>query len=403
MSIRLKITLLFLASLLLMGYISYWVQTQATQKNRTILVERYLRGAKTLLSPLIKGDNRTFRAKLEELGFQELSGDRDKLPRSILYRQPLSYGEIVIYSRDDRVYLSLRYLDEALTLYDRTQEEGILEQRIASVMFAVDIGLLLLIYLLVLRMLAPLKRLGSTMKAFSHGNLDVRSELKGNDEIAEVSGSFNAMADRLQQAINSKEELLREVGHELKTPIAKGKFALEGIDESPSKAILREALEDLDTLTSAILHQKRIDEEPLEISSFKVSTLIAEALSKLVVDEEKVRIDIEDFEVRGDLPYLGIALKNLVENALKYTSSLPIEMRTDGSCIHVLSKGGPLKRPLSYYLQPFTRGSRRKQGFGLGLSITKKIVEKHGYTLNYVHSSGWNDFSICFASRGQAP
>ncbi|WP_456457515.1 ATP-binding protein, partial [Nitratifractor sp.] len=213
----------------------------------------------------------------------------------------------------------------------------------------------------------------------------------------EVSGSFNAMADRLQQALNSKEELLREVGHELKTPIAKGKFALEGIDESPSKAILREALEDLDTLTSAILHQKRIDEEPLEIRSFKVSTLIAEALSKLVVDEEKVRIDIEDFEVRGDLPYLGIALKNLVENALKYTRSFPIEIRTtDGSCIHVLSEGEALERSLAYYLQPFTRGSRRKQGFGLGLSITKKILEKHGFTLNYVHSSGWNDFSICF-------
>ncbi len=396
MSIRLKITLLFLASLLLMGYMGYWVQSRSTQKNQTILIQRYLRTAKTLLSPMMKGDTRAFDAKMKELGITEVVPNPMSHTSSILYRQPLSYGEIVIFSSNEKTYVSLTYLDETHTLYDSIQEESIAEQRMTYLMIGIDIGLLLLIYLLVLKIFSPLKQLGRTMRAFSLGDLHIRSKLKGNDEIVEVSESFNTMAQKLQQALNAKEALLREVGHELKTPIAKGKFALEGIKMSPSKKILEESLNDLDTLTSAILHQKRIDEEPLQITTFKLSTLITEALSKLMIEEESIHIDIKDFDIEADLSSMSIALKNLLENALKYTDSLPIEIKTSGTCVHIISYAKALDKPLSYYLQPFTQASKQQKGFGLGLSIVKKIVEKHEFTLHYKHRSGENDFILCF-------
>ena len=379
-----------------MTYMGYWVQSQAAQKNRTILIQRYLRTAKTLLTPMMKGDTRAFDAKLKELGVKEITPNPMPHSSPILYRQPLSYGEIVIFSLNKKTYLSLTYLDETRILYDPFQEESIAEQNMTYLMISIDIGLLLLIYLLVLKMLSPLKQLGRTMRAFSHGNLYIRSKLKGNDEIVEVSESFNTMADKLQQTLNAKEALLREVGHELKTPIAKGKFALEGIKMSPSKKILEESLNDLDALTSAILDQKRIDEEPLHITTFKFSTLITEALSKLMIEEESIRIDIEDFDIEADLSSMSIALKNLLENALKYTDSFPIEIKTSGTCVHIVSYAKPLDKPLSYYLQPFTQASRQQKGFGLGLSIVKKIVEKHEFTLNYKHRSGENDFILCF-------
>ena len=396
MSIRTKITLLFLTSLLLMSGMTYWVQTQTTQKNRTILTERYLRAAKTLLSPVIKGDNRKLEAKLDELGMQRVEIRKDTRAASILYRQPLSYGEIVIFAVQGNTYLSLAYLDETLTLYDTLQQESRQEQHITYLFFALDIGLLLLIYLLVLTILSPLKHLSRTMKYFSYGDLDVRSKLTGKDEIAELSESFNLMAKRLQHALNAKEELLREVGHELKTPIAKGKFALEGINESCSKTVIKEAFNDLDTLTSAILHQKRIDEEKMYIEKFKASTLITRTLSKLTLNEEDVHIVIEDFEISADLHYMSMALKNLVENALKYTHTLPIEIRASDTCIHIISCAEALDRPLAYYTQPFTRAASDKKGYGLGLNITQKILDKHGFSLHYTHSDGRNDFVICF-------
>ncbi|HIP18940.1 MAG TPA: HAMP domain-containing histidine kinase, partial [Sulfurovum sp.] len=367
MSIRTKITLLFLTSLLLMSGMTYWVQTQTTQKNRTILTERYLRAAKTLLSPVIKGDNHKLEAELDELGMQQVEIRKDTRAASILYRQPLSYGEIVIFAVQGNIYLSLTYLDETLTLYDTLQQESRQEQHITYLFFALDIGLLLLIYLLVLTILSPLKHLSRTMKYFSYGDLDVRSKLTGKDEIAELSESFNLMAKRLQHALNAKEELLREVGHELKTPIAKGKFALEGINESCSKTVIKEAFNDLDTLTSAILHQKRIDEEKMYIEKFKASTLITRTLSKLTLNEEDVHIVIEDFEISADLHYMSMALKNLVENALKYTHTLPIEIRASDTCIHIISCAEALDRPLAYYTQPFTRAASDKKGYGLGL------------------------------------
>jgi len=391
-----KITLLFLTSLLLMSAMTYWVQTQTEKKNRTILVEKYLRASKTLLPTLIKDDNRKLESKLEALGMQQVKLSQDIQTDSILYRQPLSYGEITIFMLQKNIYLSLEYLDETLTLYDTLQQESQQEEQITYLFFALDIGLLLLIYLLVLTMLSPLKQLSRTMKHFSHGDLNVRSELSGKDEIAELSKDFNLMAKRLQQALNAKEELLREVGHELRTPISKGKFALEGINESHSKTVIKEAFNDLDTLTSTILNQNRIDEEEMNIERFKASTLITQALSKLTIDEKEIHVSLEDFEISADLHYMSLALKNLVENALKYTQTLPIKIRASNACIHIVSYAEALDRPLAYYTQPFTRASEKKEGFGLGLNISKKIVDKHGFTLNYTHRSGENDFILCF-------
>jgi len=396
MSIRSKITLLFLASLLLMSGMTYWMQKRIEQKNRTILTERYLRASKTLLPPLLKGDNRKLEAKIAELGLRHADIKQDSNAGTMLYRQTLIYGEIVTFILKGEMYLSLTYLDETLILYDTLQQEGQQEQQITYLLFALDIGLLLLIYLLVLKLLAPLKHLSQTMRHFSSGNLDIRSKVTGKDEVAELSKSFNLMAKRLQQALDAKEELLREVGHELKTPISKGKFALEKIEESASKSVISDAFNDLDTLTSAILHQKRIDEEQMDIQRFKATTLITQALSKLNINEEDISIELEDFDITADLRYMSMALKNLIENALKYTETLPIEIQASDGCIHIVSYGKRLDKPLEYYTQPFTRASENKKGFGLGLNITKKIVDKHGFLLNYVHSAGENDFVLRF-------
>ena len=118
--------------------------------------------------------------------------------------------------------------------------------------------------------------------------------------------------------------------------------------------------------------------------------------SKLTLNEEDVHIVIEDFEISADLHYMSMALKNLVENALKYTHTLPIEIRASDTCIHIISCAEALDRPLTYYTQPFTRAASDKKGYGLGLNITQKILDRHGFSLHYTHSDGRNDFVICF-------
>jgi len=396
MSIRRKITLLFLGSLFLMVVIAFWVQYNAGQKNRSLQIASYLNDAKILLTPLARGDERQIRNTLSELGLRPT----DQIPdgsRKRLLHKPLGYGEIEVVQHGGRSYLKLSYLDDTLWVYDPRQDAQRREQTISHLLFGLDIALLILIYLMVLKMLSPLKKIGNTMRHFSGGDLDARTEPMGDDEIGDVARNFNLMAEKLQKTLLSKETLLREVGHELRTPIAKGKFALEVLPESEKRTLLSDALNDLERLTQAILQEKLLDEEELNVTRFKASTLILNTLSKLTIPEEDIAVTVEDFTIDGDRYYLEMALKNLVDNALKYTRRLPVTLTATPHTITIISYGEPLEHALAYYLQPFTRGTRDESGFGLGLGIVAKIVHRHGYRLTYRHAEGANRFTLAFA------
>lgn len=394
MSIFKKITLLFLSSLFLMIFIVFWVEKSNLKKNEVIQINNYITDAKVILSIFAKGENIKLQKKLSELGLQKVDKSSFLHKSSTVFRKSLTYGEIKVIKTNSKYYLYIKYLDNELIVYDKSQEDYINDLKITYLLLILDISLLIIIYLLVLKMIMPLKNISQTMKLFSSGDLSVRTDVKTGDEIGEVAESFNKMAEKLQKTIQSKEELLRDVGHELKTPIAKGKFAIEKLENSKNKEVVKKVLEELDSLTSDILQIKLLDEENLNRSKFKASTLIAEALSKLFINEDDLEIVIDDFEIDADLHYLSVALKNLVENGLKYSVKTPIVIEAKPEQITVISFGEKLDKDLEYYIQPFTRDSNNKHGYGLGLNIVKKIVDKHNFFLNYNHLNGYNFFMI---------
>ncbi|MBU1643395.1 sensor histidine kinase, partial [bacterium] len=105
-----------------------------------------------------------------------------------------------------------------------------------------------------------------------------------------------------------------------------------------------------------------------------------------------------DFTIKGDLNYLALALKNLIDNALKYALEYPISVTADKGVITVKNRGEILSGAIDYYTEPFTReeSARQSEGYGLGLNIVKKILEKHHLTLEYAHREGSHLFSIRF-------
>ena len=297
---------------------------------------------------------------------------------------------------DDEFILRIKYLDDEYIL--RTpDEENISDKFILNILVFVDIFVLFLIFLYILKLLSPIKIITKQLTNFSNGDLSSRIDIKSNDEIGILANSINKMASNIENLIKTREELLRDIGHELRTPIAKGKFAIEKIDDFSQKELLKKIFKDLEVLTNELIELEKLNSTKLNITTFKAETLIVESLEKLYLDDEsKIEINIqEDFKINGDLYYLSIVLKNLIDNALKYATSYPIQIDVKLNTISVSNKGKELSKQLEYYLKPFTQELSQRDGFGLGLSIVKKIIDKHDFRLEYSYRNESNIFKIC--------
>lgn len=397
MSIFTKITVLFLISLALMVGIGYKIDTINTQKYESIVLQKYLLDGRKIFSWMAT-------STVDELDNRLRSLNLVKIPpvdsKQVMMRQLHTFGLLEILKADEGDYiLHIRYFDDDIYLRDTTLQRAQKEGWILNALVIADIVVLSIIFIIILRMLSPLHSITGSMRRFAQGEYRSRSPIHSRDEIGEVARSYNEMAQTIENLIRSRQELLRDVGHELRTPIARGMFALEQLEDSNIRDSLKRSLKELDQLTQELLEIEKLQAtDTIQSESFSVETLVMEALSKLYLSDEsniEVRIE-ENFSITGDLQYLSLALKNLLDNALKYADRLPIRLEASSQSINVYNHGLPLEKEFGYFLTPFTRqeSSRTTDGFGLGLNIISKIVAKHGFLLSYRYENEEHCFSI---------
>ena len=396
MSIFKKISILFIISLTLMTIIGFWIDSINSKRIDALVKDKYIKISNELFANI---ENKNELTKLFTKYSLELKNETIKnQDYEVFYENKLTFGHILILQKtfDDEFILRIKYLDDEYIL--RTpDEENISDKFILNILVFVDIFVLFLIFLYILKLLSPIKIITKQLTNFSNGDLSSRIDIKSNDEIGILANSFNKMASNLENLIKTREELLRDIGHELRTPIAKGKFAIEKIDDFSQKELLKKIFKDLEVLTNELIELEKLNSTKLNITTFKAETLIVESLAKLYLDDEsKIEIEIiDDFKIKADLYYLSIVLKNLIDNAIKYTSSFPIKIIVKTNEISVLNQGKALAKELDYYLKPFTQELSQRDGFGLGLSIVKKIIDKHDFRLEYSYRNESNIFKIC--------
>lgn len=405
MSIFTKLFLLFLLSLSLMLFVSHETSVLTQAKLEMLLKEKYLQASTELFRDLANNDQVALTKRLHSFDFEVIEASQPLLKQAkVIYEKQSSFGAVkILMDTKDQYLLLLSYLDESLLVRDKTQEEGLLGQGVINYLIVIDIFVLVVIFLLIVRLLFPLKKIASTLKEFGEGDLHVRMKQYNSTELNSLSQTFNAMASNIEALILSRQRLLRDIGHELRTPLAKSKLALEMLEKSKYQQSLQKAILQIDALTKELLDIERLNANNMEqfnLSIFTVETLISESLSRgFIEDESLVCVDINDsFEIKGDMNYLSIALKNLIDNALKYTTQKPIVLEVKEHIISIKSKGEALKYPLEYYCEPFSQGdnSRGIEGFGLGLSIVKTIIQKHGFKLGLTCKEEENSFWIDF-------
>lgn len=394
MSIFKKISILFIASFILMAIIGSWIDNINSKRMENLIKEKYITVIEEIISN-IQNEN-----SLNEIFSKyqfKTKQNFDPIKHQILYQRVFNSGVVNILKESfgDEFIIEIKYLNKTYTL-KTLDEKNLNDKTILDILISLDIFILILIFLYIFKLLSPLKIITKELINFANGDLSSRINIHSKDEIGVLSDSFNKMATSLESSIKTREELLRDIGHELRTPIAKGKFAIEKIDDFSQKELLKKIFCDLETLTNELIELEKLNLATLNLTTFSAETLIIKSLGKLYLeDESKIEIEIiEDFKITADLYYLSTALKNLIDNALKYASDFPITIEANNNEISISNKGKELSKELEYYLKPFTQELSQRDGFGLGLSIVKKVIDRHHFQLNYAYENQSNIFKI---------
>lgn len=246
----------------------------------------------------------------------------------------------------------------------------------------------------------PINQLRAHAKDLYHNqNLSTRASSRlsqRRDEIGELSREFNAMAGYVEDTLTAQQRLLQDVSHELRAPLARLQVAAGlaeqrlGEDDPTAGRINREC-EKLDGLIDKILSLSRLDQVDPSGEPFELLELLEELRADVdfTQPERPVQVSVEPAGLRLALndELLRGAVSNLISNALKYTpADSPLALRavrsSTGLKLSLRDRGpGVSEDLLARITDPFVRGGDSCDGYGLGLSITRRAVERLGGSL----------------------
>jgi len=266
-----------------------------------------------------------------------------------------------------------------------------------KIIFIFVLLIIVIAYILTIRRIKPLRRLKRQMDKFATGSLDIDCRREGDDEISQVSNSFANAIEQIKDLNNSRQLFLRNIMHELKTPITKGRISVEMIDNTKQKDRLIKVFEKLEFLINEFASIEQITSGAgiQNVKPTRLVDIIDESIDLAMVPTEQIKLEIEDDLILNiDFRLFTTAMKNLIDNGIKYSIDKFIIITADKNKICFISKGSPLEHQFEHYLQPFTQAKSSHQSFGLGLYIVDNIIKAHKLKFVYKHENGLNYFSF---------
>ena len=250
------------------------------------------------------------------------------------------------------------------------------------------------VFPIVRRLLARLERLRKGVKQFGDGDLSVRVDVRGNDEVGELAQQFNAAAARIETLVQSHKSLLANASHELRSPLTRIRMGVELMGDQPSPTFKQEIqrnIAELDQLVDEILLASRLDSRETDVGTVERVDLIglaAEECARVGADLD-VAASPDSLEVQGVAKLLRRALRNLLENARRYSTgeiTVVVHRRQGRAEVHVCDQGpGVPVEQRERIFEPFYRlpgASERAGGVGLGLALVRSIAGRHQGTVH---------------------
>ena len=308
--------------------------------------------------------------------------------------------DIQNFSKENRDFINERKRPEEIVgniiLEDIISEK---EFKYFWIVILVIIDILLIWFLIFLRKkLKPLFILKENMIKLSNGDLSITTKTNGKDEISEVANEFDNAIKQLKQLRDSRNLFLRNIMHELKTPITKGKLVSDMYEDCERKYILIRVFQRLEYLLSefAKIEELTSGKISLEKDNYHAIDLIEQAFDILLLDNNKIDIDYEDdLFLNVDFELFSIALKNLIDNAISYNTNGNPQIFIGKDFIKIVNKGEKLKKDINEYYKPFNHEYEDSSaGLGLGLYISNNIIKIHNYKLEYEYIDNYHNFVI---------
>ena len=262
----------------------------------------------------------------------------------------------------------------------------------------------LISFLLARTLTKRIQKLRQATQKLAQGHLASRVDIKGKDEVSALATDFNRMAEQLQLMLKSQRQLVSDVSHELRSPLARLRIALElaqrSESETPKKMFARieKEADELENLVTDLLSLARIESSQfvLEIKHF----CLCELLQKIVEDanfegskqhKKVVLQSCDKILIHADPVLMHSAIENIIRNALRYTPAnsevtVSLKQQKNKLSISIKDQGtGVPEDALPRLFEPFARISeareRKTGGFGLGLAITGRVIKAHGGTV----------------------
>ena len=323
---------------------------------------------------------------------------------------PQLKGVINSNTEDIKIDLNGDFKDEI----DKISIESAIEETTSRIYWFSIIAFILVVtiggmctYFVVNNALIPIVELNKNIKKINEDNLNSNLSIKGaNDEIKELTISFNKMIAKLENAFASQKRFNSSVAHELKTPLAVIKTNIDVLKSSNCKsleeydktlAVVEKSILKMNLIIETLLDIIRQENAPLNeiVSIDEILGDIVDDLS-IIANKKNIKLKLNSYniknKIKGNEIMLYRAFYNVIENSIKYNKingSIDILCYQDLNTIEVkvIDTGSGIKEEdYDEIFKPFYRcegiNSYSKNGIGLGLSLTQSVIKLHGGEIN---------------------
>ena len=243
--------------------------------------------------------------------------------------------------------------------------------------------------------LRPLQSLRSGVDSVAAGDFETRVPVVRRDEIGRVAGAFNQMTRQVEKMIADRERLLADVSHELRSPLARVKVALELLPEGEKQRLIQADVREMESLISVLLEreQLRAKTDNLAVAPVDLVSLVRKVTERFEGRAPGVQFlpPVAALTACVDADLVRLLVLNLIENAVKFSlaDSRPVEVELleagNGVRLLICDDGpGIAAADVEEVFKPFVKlnpARGHQVGYGLGLNLCWRIVEAHGGTI----------------------